>query len=105
MDILLILSTNYADAGWILNGDNYSDLEWLDDSPKPSEEELEAQWPDVYYRVTYNQVTSARHAAYTAPGGSDAVFMQYQRGEKTEQDWLDAVQAINDANPYPVKDK
>jgi len=26
----------------------------------------------------------------------------YQRGEVTEQDWLDAVQAVKDAHPYPV---
>jgi hypothetical protein len=49
-------------------------------------------------------IKTRRHAAYTAPDGSDAVFMKYQRGEATEQEWLDAVQAINDANPYPVKE-
>lgn len=32
---------------------------------------------------------------------SDPIFFQWQRGEKTEQEWLDAVQAVNDANPYP----
>lgn len=42
-----------------------------------------------------------RQAAYQRD--ADPIFMQYQRGEKTEQDWLDAVQAIKDANPYPVK--
>jgi len=30
------------------------------------------------------------------------VFFDYQRGEVTEQDWLDAVQAVKDAHPYPV---
>jgi hypothetical protein len=27
--------------------------------------------------------------------------MQYQRGDATEQEWLDAVQAVKDAHPYP----
>lgn len=105
MDIALILATNYPGTQWALTGNKYASLEWLDESPKPSEAELESQWAGVQYQVQYDAVTSARHAAYTAAGGSDSVYMQYQRGEKTEQEWLDAVQAINDANPYPVKAK
>jgi len=29
------------------------------------------------------------------------LFFEYQRGEATEQEWLDAVQAVKDAHPYP----
>lgn len=60
-------------------------------------------WEAGNYQREYDAVTTARHAAYTAPGGSDSVYMKYQRGEATKQEWLDAIQAINDANPYPVK--
>lgn len=56
------------------------------------------------YDRAVEQVKQARHSAYTAAGGSDAIYLKYQRGEATEQEWLDAVQAINDANPYPVKE-
>jgi hypothetical protein len=104
MDIALILAKNYVGAQWSLNGDDYSGLVWLDDSVKPTEKELQAQWADVKYAIELDAVKSARHSAYIAPNGSDAVFMKYQRGEATEQEWLDAVQAINDANPYPVKE-
>lgn len=52
---------------------------------------------------TVDEVKLQRHLAYSAPGGSDAIFLKYQRGEATKQDWLDAVQAINDAHPYPTK--
>lgn len=34
---------------------------------------------------------------------ADPIMAQWLRGEKTEQEWLDAVQAVKDANPYPVK--
>jgi hypothetical protein len=105
MDISLILSTNYFGSEWTLNGEDYSGLNWLSDTPKPSEAELKAQWSDVKYQSDLQVVKDARHAAYIAPNGSDAVFMKYQRGEATEQEWLDAVQAINDAHPYPVKEK
>lgn len=42
-----------------------------------------------------------RHAAYAAPDGPDAIFLQWQRGDATEQDWLNAVQAVKDAHPKP----
>ena len=104
MDILLILKTNYSEAKWILKGTDYSGLEWLDDLPKPTKKELEAQWANVEYQTAYDEVSETRHNVYIAPRGSDAVFMKYQRGEATEQEWLDAVQTINNAHPYPVKE-
>jgi hypothetical protein len=58
-------------------------------------------WEAGAYQREYDQVTSVRQSQYSAI--SDPIFMQYQRGEATEQDWLDAVQAVKDANPYPVK--
>ena len=53
-------------------------------------------------KFAYDFVVSKRQAAYQQI--SDPIFMQYQRGEATEQEWLDAVQAIKDANPYPVQE-
>jgi hypothetical protein len=61
-------------------------------------------WAAGAYDREVEAVKQARHSAYTAAGGSDAIYLKYQRGEATEQEWLDAVQAINDAHPYPVKE-
>jgi alkylhydroperoxidase family enzyme len=61
-------------------------------------------WEAGAYDREVELVKQARHSAYTAAGGSDAVYLKYQRGEATKEEWLDAVQAINDANPYPVKE-
>jgi len=102
MDIALILTDKYPDTVWTLNGDGYDGLEWLDDSPKPTKKALEALWPEVQHARAVEAVRLARHAAYAAPDGADAIFLQYQRGDKTEQDWLNAVQAVKDAHPYPV---
>ena len=100
MDIALILSKRYRDAEWTLNGDSYSGLTWLSDTPKPSLEDLEAEWAQVEYEAQYEAVQKQRQAAYQA--GSDPIFFDYQRGEATEQDWLDEVEAIKTAYPYPV---
>lgn len=32
---------------------------------------------------------------------ADPLYFGFQRGDNTEQEWLDAVQAVKDANPYP----
>lgn len=103
MDLKLILVTKFIDSQWLLSGNDYSGLEWLDDSPKPSKKELEDLWPEVQYDSALQNIKDARHAAYTAPNGSDAVFMKYQRGEATKQEWLDAVETINSSLPYPVR--
>jgi hypothetical protein len=51
------------------------------------------------YERTYAQVEQARQVAYAKT--SDPIFFEYQRGDKTEAEWLDAVQAVKDAHPYP----
>jgi len=104
MDIPQVIIYGWPDSEWILQGEDYDGLEWLDDSPKPTKKQIESLWPEVQYEIQLKEVKQARHAAYIAPNGSDAVFMKYQRGEATEQEWLDAVQAINDAHPSPVKE-
>ena len=100
MDISLLLSKRYPDAQWTLNGDSYSGLTWLSDGDAPTLAELEAEWAQVEYEVAYEAVQKTRQTAYQAE--SDPIFFDYQRGEVTEQDWLDAVQAVKDAHPYPV---
>ena len=100
MDIPKILSKRYPGAEWTLDGDSYSGLTWLSDGDAPTFAELEAVWAQVEYEVAYEAVQKARQTAYQAD--SDPVFFDYQRGEVTEQEWLDAVQAVKDAHPYPA---
>ena len=46
-DYAAVLSANYSDAEWTLNGDTYDGLTWLSDTPKPTQQELDAAWPAV----------------------------------------------------------
>jgi hypothetical protein len=99
MDIGLILSMRYRGAEWVMNGSDYESLVWLSDAGKPTEGELQALWPSVQNDVDYAQVESARALAYRET--SDPIFFQYQRGDKTEAEWLSAVEAVKAAHPYP----
>lgn len=42
LDYALILSINYPQAKWTLDGDSYNGLTWLSDTPKPTQAELDA---------------------------------------------------------------
>jgi hypothetical protein len=47
MDYPAILVSKYPNTEWILDGDNYEGLTWISQSPKPTQEELDALWPEV----------------------------------------------------------
>ena len=51
MDITTILIRRYQDDEWTLEGDNYTGLTWLSDTPKPTKKALEALWPDVQAEI------------------------------------------------------
>ena len=98
-DYAAVLTANYPDALWQLDGDTYENLTWLSDTPKPTQAELDAAWPQVNYDRQIADVENARRAAYEAE--SDPLFFEWQRGDGTEQAWLDAVAAVKAAHPYP----
>ena len=94
-----ILIRNYPGAQWSLNGDSYEGLDWLDSTPKPTQAELDAQWPQVAYNAQVEIVETTRRTQYEAQ--SDGIFFEWQRGTNTQAAWETAVQAVKDANPYP----
>jgi hypothetical protein len=47
INYVLILDTNYKEKKWSLDGYTYDGLNWLDESPKPTKEELDSQWEQV----------------------------------------------------------
>lgn len=100
MDISKILTHNYAGQEWSITDNSYPSLIWLSDTPKPTLEELQAQWEAVEFEIEVERVESLRKAAYREE--TDPIFFSYQRGEATEQEWLDAVQAVKEQYPYPI---
>ena len=100
MDISLVLSKRYPGAEWSLDGNSYSGLTWLSEGKKPTKKSLEAEWAQVEYETACEQVEADRQVAYRL--SADPIFFEVYRGDKDEAEWLDAVQAVKDANPYPV---
>jgi len=60
-DYAAVLSENYPGSLWTLDGDTYDGLTWLSDTPKPSQQELDAAWPAV--RQARQDAVAAKEAA------------------------------------------
>lgn len=103
MNLLLILVTNYSDCLWTLDGEDYSGLEWLDESPKPTKAALEKQSADVEYQAALKAVSEQRRQAYTLE--SDPLNFKYQETELAEDKaaWLAKKAEIQARYPEPVQ--
>lgn len=51
MDIATILTRRYEGSEWTLDGDDYTGLTWLSDTPKPSKKTLEGLWVEVQAEI------------------------------------------------------
>lgn len=102
MDLALILSENYSNEYWTLNGNEYAGLDWLSDSPKPTKATLEKQWQQVEYDIAHREVEKQRVLAYQLE--SDPIFMEAQRdSSRTLDEWKAKVDEIKARYPYPDK--
>jgi hypothetical protein len=98
-DYAAVLTAIRPGAEWSLNGDTYDGLTWLSEGEPPTQAECDAAAPQVQFDREYAQVERARHAAYVTD--ADPLFFKWQRGTGTEEAWLDSVQDVKDAHPYP----
>jgi len=98
-DYAQVLTSRYAGDQWSLDGNDYATLNWFSSTTKPTQTELDAQWPAVNYNNQVAQVESTRRTQYEAQ--SDGIYFEWQRGTNTQAAWEAAVQAVKDANPYP----
>lgn len=61
-----ILSINYPNDPWSILGNDYETLEWFSDTPKPTQEQLDALWPSTEETIAKNdcktQATSILNA-------------------------------------------
>jgi hypothetical protein len=99
-DYPAVLNAIRPGAQFTLNGDDYAGLTWLDDSPVPTQAELDAAWPQVQYEREYAQVEAQRRARYQAE--TDGMFFAAQRDGGDLTEWVAAVDAIKADLPYPT---
>lgn len=107
INVTEILAELCPNDSWSVVGEPQTESEyvesviWNSEAPQPTWDELVAEWDAIKYKIDYDKVSAQRKFAYTQE--ADPIFFQWQRGEKTQQEWLDAVAAINDRYPYPAE--
>lgn len=101
LDILLHLVPK---AEFVIHGDpstaeEYSaQVIWHDARPQPSWADIEANRATVQTTLANEAAQQARANDYRTE--ADPLFFGYQRGENTEQEWLDKVAEIRARHPY-----
>lgn len=98
MDIALVLHKIRPNAAWSLAENKYETLEWKDAGPKPEYSEILEAWEEVQFDIHKENVQKLRRAAYQEE--ADPLFFEYQRGDATEQEWLDKIAEIKARYPY-----
>ena len=63
MDIALILTRKYPGTLWSCVNDDYAQLDWRDESPKPTKAELEKLWPTVQADIEAERVAREERKA------------------------------------------
>jgi hypothetical protein len=63
MDYSKILLNKYAGSEWTLNGDDYSGLTWLSDTPKPTKKQLDDLWDQVSAEIEAEKEVKANAKA------------------------------------------
>jgi hypothetical protein len=57
-DYVQILTTNYAGKHWSIIGNDYSTLDWLDSSSKPTQAELDDLWESTQATIIAKEQTA-----------------------------------------------
>jgi hypothetical protein len=94
-----ILAAIRPGALWQLDGDLYSGLTWLDDSPKPTQKTLDDAWPQVQYDREVARIKAERRARYAAE--TDGIYFEAMRGDGNLDAWNAATAQIRADLPYP----
>ena len=96
MDISAVLVANYPDCSWRISGDqsDYANLDWRDDAPKPTKDELEAAWPAVRDARAWAQVRAERDRLLSECDWTQVADAPLTASEK--EAWADYRQALRD---------
>ena len=99
IDYSLILTTHYSNKQWILKGNSYNELDWHDDSVKPTQAELDGLWEATETTKNNNAYKNQREREY--PSIQEQLDMQYWDAINSTTTWQDAIQAVKNKYPKP----
>jgi hypothetical protein len=93
-DYAAVLTAIRPGAEWTLNGNDYAGLTWLDDSPKPTQQELDDAWPSVRDDLAWKQVRAERDRLLSVCDWTQVADAPLAADER--EAWADYRQALRD---------
>jgi len=96
-DYSAILRRHFPNVEYVMNGDTYNGITFLSDQ-QPTQEQLDALWPQVLVDINNGMAQANRHQAFIAE--ADPLYFAWQRNEATEADWLNKCAEIRQRYPY-----
>ena len=96
-----ILEIKYLGSQWSLDGDSYEGLNWLDESLKPTKEELDSQWEEV---LSITKKDNCKQKAQTLLNESDWTDL-YSVRQKLENvtEWDSYREIIRELRINPIE--
>ena len=88
-------------TGYAVGGNPVKIIVWANDEPEPSEADIKKASAAGAIQREISVVHDARRFEYQHK--ADPLFFGWQRGENTQQEWLDAIEAIKQNHPMPKK--
>lgn len=98
MDVAAILAMKFGKvSGWEVI-DNVI-TKWPEGVDRPTQENLEAWWPEIEAEMIMKRIQAERQARYAAE--TDGLFFKAMRGEIPLEEWEAAIEKIREELPYP----
>ena len=96
IDYPFILAKYYPNTQWTLNGDDYKNIIWLDETTKPSEEELQLHYQEYLIERERTKYRDERKSAYNERGADILSVVEALRESIIENrsEKLQAIQGI-----------
>jgi hypothetical protein len=104
MPLLELLQYLLPDAAVVIRGNPATETEyvaqvdWFDERPQPTWADIEAGRPAAETAQANATARTNRHQAFQVE--ADPLYFAWQRGEATEEDWLDKCADIRTRFPY-----
>ena len=98
MNLPVVLARLRPGEQWILNGDDYDGLVWLDETAAPTEAECRDAWRLIEVDVYNEEQQRLRNEAYAKE--ADPLFFYWQADEGSRDAWDDKRNEIRLRYPY-----
>ena len=88
-----VMHTFYAGRQYGVRGPNYEDITWLEATPMPTRDELEAKWEEIKENVAIKRISQLRAIPGNYPSKDDLIVALWEMVVEGRPESAQALQA------------